>query len=106
MNYFIEILSIKPKNDINEIVRKMGIKPVTAPIQSKNAVARFLNKLWNMTVIPFRLGKGDTLFIQYPFKKFFGIACFLAHLRGAKVVTLIHDLGSFRRHKLTVRQEN
>jgi glycosyltransferase involved in cell wall biosynthesis len=106
MNYFIEILSIKPKNDINEIVKRLGIRPVTAPIQSKNAVARFLNKLWNMMVIPFRLGKGDTLFIQYPFKKFFGIACFLAHLRGAKVVTLIHDLGSFRRHKLTVRQEN
>ena len=106
MNYFVEVLSLKPKNDINEIVKQMGVKPVTAPIRSKAAVARFLNKLWNMLVIPCKVGKGDTLFLQYPFKKFFGIACFMAHLRGAKVITLIHDLGSFRRHKLTVEQEN
>ena len=28
-----------------------------------------------------------------------------AHLRGAKVVTLIHDLGSMRRRKLTIQKE-
>ena len=27
------------------------------------------------------------------------------HYRGAKVITLIHDLGSFRRKRLTVLQE-
>ncbi len=106
MNYFVEILTNKPKNDINLIVKQMGLKPITPPTQSKGAVARFLIKLWNMCLIPVKVGKGDTLFLQYPFKKFFGVACFLAHLRGAKVVTLIHDLGSFRRHKLTAAQEN
>lgn len=29
----------------------------------------------------------------------------MAHLRGCKVITLIHDLGSFRRKKLTIPQE-
>ena len=29
--------------------------------------------------------------------------CRIAHARGAKVVVIIHDLGSFRRKKLTLR---
>lgn len=31
--------------------------------------------------------------------------CQIAHCKGAKVVVVIHDLGSFRRKKLTVAQE-
>ena len=43
--------------------------------------------------------------MQYPVKKYFAFLCRVAHLRGAKVVTLIHDLGSMRRKKLTIAQE-
>jgi hypothetical protein len=53
----------------------------------------------------FTLGKGDIVVIQYPLKKYFSLLCRIAHLRGAKVVTIIHDLGSFRRKKLTVQHE-
>lgn len=53
----------------------------------------------------FSLGKGDVLVLQYPVKKYFSVLCQVAHFKGAKVVALIHDLGSMRRHKLTVKQE-
>ncbi|MDE6452062.1 MAG: galactofuranosyltransferase, partial [Odoribacter sp.] len=43
--------------------------------------------------------------IQYPLKKYYSFICRIAHLKKAKTITLIHDLGSFRRQKLTVLQE-
>lgn len=51
------------------------------------------------------LNRGDILFLQYPLKKYFTFICKMAHLHGAKVVALIHDLGSFRRKALTVKKE-
>jgi hypothetical protein len=51
------------------------------------------------------LQKDDILFLQYPVKKYFSFLCHIAHLKGAKTISLIHDLGSFRRKKLTVAQE-
>ena len=43
--------------------------------------------------------------LQYPLKKYFTFVCNMAHQRGAKVIVIIHDLGSFRRKALTVEQE-
>ena len=51
------------------------------------------------------LKKGDILFLQYPVKKYFSFLCNVARMKGAKTVSLIHDLGSFRRKKLTVEKE-
>lgn len=49
--------------------------------------------------------KGDVLLLQYPMKKYYEFVCDMAHHRGAHVVTFIHDLGCFRRKKLTVERE-
>ena len=51
------------------------------------------------------LKKGDVLFLQYPVKKYFSFLCNVARWKGAKTASLIHDLGSFRRKKLTVEKE-
>lgn len=51
------------------------------------------------------LKKGDVLFLQYPVKKYFSFLCHVARWKGARTISLIHDLGSFRRRKLTVEQE-
>lgn len=48
---------------------------------------------------------GDTLFLQYPVKKYFTFLCKMASIKGAKTLCVIHDLGSFRRKKLTVEKE-
>jgi len=51
------------------------------------------------------LKKGDVLFLQYPVKKYFSFLCNIARIKEAKTVSLIHDLGSFRRKKLTIEKE-
>lgn len=106
MNYFIEIRTVnKAKNDIDNIVKGMGFQSLT-PIQKKNDMfSRFATKICGVLRILSRLKKDDVLFLQYPMKKFYKIACCFAHWKGAKVVTVIHDLGAFRRHKLTPEQE-
>lgn len=106
MNYFIEIDSNKAKNDVNEIVKGIDFQNLT-PVRKKNTMfSRFMVKVYGVARILTRLKRGDVLFLQYPMKKFYKMACVFAHIKGAKVVTVIHDLGTFRRHKLTPKQEN
>lgn len=96
----------KAKTDIERIMREMGFANVgLRQTAYRNVVVAFFATLAGVVKAPFCLHRGDVLFLQYPLKKYFAFVCRMAHLRGAKVVTVIHDLGSFRRQKLTVRQE-
>lgn len=96
----------KAKEDIDVIMEREGFRNVAWSLKSHNAVMRFVSKLVSVMLLMVRVRKGDVLLVQYPFKKYYELVCRLTHLRGGKVVTLIHDLGSFRRKKLTVPQEN
>lgn len=96
----------KAKTDMEHIMANMSIKNAGLKQSTYN------NKIWSffMTLAgvlkaPFSLHKGDWLVLQYPLKKYFTHVCKMAHLRGAKVAVLIHDLGSFRRKALTIEQE-
>lgn len=96
----------KAKTDIEAIMADMGFKNVgLAQTTYNNTVLAFLRTLCGVAVGPLRIHRGDVLVVQYPLKKYFTYICNTAHLRGAKVVALIHDLGSFRRKALTVEQE-
>ena len=107
MKYYIEVGTInKAKQDIDEICRREGFSNLTRHNFGKGGVGRFLTKLLSVISILWCLKKDDTLFLQYPMKKFYYMACSLAKMKGAKVVTVIHDLGAFRRHKLTPEGEN
>ncbi len=107
MNYFIAIQSAnKAKNDIDDIVEGMGFRNLTPTRKQNGMMARFTAKVCGVARILTKMERGDILFLQYPMKKFYKTACVFAHLKGAKVVTVIHDLGAFRRHKLTPEQEN
>lgn len=106
MNYYIKIYSIKPKEDINVLVESWGYRPIAPDIETRSGFGHFWFKTLTLLCILLRLHRNDLLFIQYPYKKFYTLSCILAHWKGAKVVTLIHDLGSFRRKKLTVEKEN
>ena len=106
-NLYLKIPSgNKAKEDIDEIMEKEGFVNIAYSLSSHNAVARFLSKLISVLLIVFRVKKGDVVLVQYPFKKYYELVCNLTHMKGGKVITLIHDLGSFRRKKLTVEQEN
>lgn len=107
MTYYIKIATPnKAKADIDEISRQLGYTNLTHKDYGKGGVGRFLTKFFAVLRILTALNKGDVLFLQYPMKKFYKLACTFAHWKGAKVVTVIHDLGAFRRHKLTPEQEN
>jgi hypothetical protein len=107
MRYYIEIGTInKAKQDIDEVCRREGFTNLTRHNFGSGGVGRFMTKLVSVAGIALTLKKGDMLLLQYPMKKFYKIACTLAHWKKANVVTVIHDLGAFRRHKLTPEQEN
>lgn len=96
----------KAKTDVENIMqglsfrnRGLGQRVV------KSSLLRFVYTLLSVTKAAFCLRRGDVVVLQYPFKKYYCFCCNVAHWHGAKVVTLIHDLGSFRRKKLTVTEE-
>lgn len=96
----------KAKTDIERIMRDMGYRNVGLPQTTyTNKVLSFLLTLAGVLKAPFCLHQGDRLVLQYPLKKYFAFVCNMAHARGAKVVVIIHDLGSFRRKALTEEQE-
>ena len=81
----------KAKLDYEQIFREMGCKNVgLRQTTYDNVVISFLITLIGVLKSPFSIHKGDVLILQYPVKKYFA---------------LIHDLGSFRRKKITITQE-
>lgn len=106
MYYFIGIKSSnKAKNDIDELMLRKGFRDASVKFSQEGMINRYMHKLFSMAKLFFTLKKGDVLLIQYPFKKFYVCQCAISHMKGARTVTLIHDLGTFRRHKLTASQE-
>ena len=96
----------KAKTDIEKTLAAMGCRNVGLPMSvSANPVTHFLLTLASVLKAPLCLHRGDILVVQYPLKKYFTAVCRAAHARGARVVTVIHDLGSFRRKALTPGQE-
>lgn len=107
MDFYIEIGTVnKAKNDIDKIVRQLGYRNLARHDYGSGGVGRFLTKFSGVAHVLTAMNSGDVLFLQYPMKKFYRMATVLAHWKGARVVTVIHDLGAFRRHKLTPEQEN
>lgn len=71
----------------------------------RSKVVTFFLDLAGIMKYVFSVRRDDVLLLQYPVKKYFSFICTVARLRGAKTIALIHDLGSFRRKKLTVNKE-
>lgn len=96
----------KAKTDIETILLKLGYKNAGLKQTSYDSkILGFLVTLLGVLKTPFSLRKGDILVLQYPLKKYYALVCNFAHFRGCKVVTIIHDLGAFRRKRLTIEQE-
>lgn len=96
----------KAKSDIEKIMEGMGYKNIGS-VQTRytNKIASFFSTLASIMRSVRKINEGDIIVLQYPLKKYFSFICKTAHLRKAKVIVLIHDLGSFRRKKLSVKQE-
>jgi len=96
----------KAKTDIEKIMSKLNYKSAGLQQTSyENCLLSFVLTFIGVLKSFLTLSKGDILVLQYPLKKYYTLVCKGAHLKGAKVVTQIHDLGSFRRKKLTIKAE-
>ncbi len=91
---------------MEQIMHDLGYQNIGLPrAVCSNKVFGFVITLVSMIKVCFNLRPGDILVIQYPLKKYYTLLCNIAHCRGGKIITMIHDLGSFRRKKLTIPQE-
>lgn len=106
MNYYIKTFTTKPTEDINRFVEIIGYSPVSSGIRMRTEWHHFWAKMYIVLLVLLRLHRGDLLLIQYPYKKCYALTCMAAHLKGAKVITLIHDLNSFRRKRISAEKEN
>lgn len=96
----------KAKTDIEAVMDTLGYVNIGLKQgRSKNAVKAYFITLFSVLKGVMSLKKGDTLVLQYPLKKYYDFVVKQANRRGVKVITVIHDLGSFRRKKLSVAQE-
>lgn len=96
----------KAKTDNEDTLAEMGAINLGLPRTIRNSkILAFFLDLIGIIRACILLQKDDVLFLQYPVKKYFSFLCHIAHLKGAKTVSLIHDLGSFRRKKLTIQKE-
>ena len=106
-NYYnLTSASNKAKTDNEDTLVEMGAINLGLPRTIRNSkILAFFLDLIGIIRACILLQKDDVLFLQYPVKKYFSFLCHVAHLKGAKTVSLIHDLGSFRRKKLTIQKE-
>lgn len=96
----------KARTDIEAIMASLGYRNLALKQSvSHGGLKHFVRNLAGVLKQCALIQKGDIMVLQYPMKKYFTPVCHIAHARGAKVVTLIHDLGSFRRKALTEEKE-
>lgn len=102
----LEIAGYKAKADYEEILISLGaVNMGVGRTRVKNKAVEFLLNLCGVILYVFRVHSGDFIVLQYPIKKYFRFLCYIAKWKGATTCTLIHDLGCFRRKKLTVEEE-
>lgn len=96
----------KAKTDVENIMTSLGYRNIGLPQRrEESSVKAYFITLASVMRAVTRLHRGDILVLQYPLKKYYDFVVRRAVAKGVRVVTLIHDLGSFRRKKLTVEEE-
>lgn len=97
----------KARVDMEDILQDMGaVNLGMKRTFHRNKIFDYFRNLAGIVRFMRRIRRNDVLVIQYPVKKYYRLMCIWSHMKGARVVSLIHDLGSFRRRRLTVPEEN
>lgn len=96
----------KAKTDYETILAGMGAKNLGLKQRiASGKISTFFLNLAGVVKYIFSLRRGDIVVLQYPVKKYFSFLCLAAHMRRAKTVAFVHDLGSCRRKKISVATE-
>jgi hypothetical protein len=96
----------KAKTDIECILSQLGYKNaglVQTTCSSK--IIGFILTFVGVMKVFFTVAANDIVVLQYPFKKYYSFVCNIVHFKKGKVITIVHDLGTFRRKKLTAKKE-
>ena len=96
----------KARVDVEDILSGMGA--VNLGLKRtfySNKIADFFLTLCGVLKFIVSVHFGDIVVLQYPVKKYYRLICCVARMKGAKTITLIHDLGCFRRRKLSIEEE-
>jgi len=102
----IENSGNKAKTDNEHTLRELNAHNLGLPTTYYDSkIITFFFDLAGIIKMMFTIKKGDIIVLQYPVKKYFSFICNIAHIHNAKVIALIHDLGSMRRKKLTIEKE-
>ena len=102
----IENSGNKAKTDNEKSLKEMNAHNLglsTTYYDSK--IITFVLDLVGIIKMMLTIKEGDIIVLQYPVKKYFSFICKQSHIHHAKVIALIHDLGSMRRKKLTIENE-
>jgi hypothetical protein len=104
--YLLKETPSKARADVDRIMQEMDFKNIGFPRPSfQNKIIDFLVTLAGVAKAPFSLRRGDVLCLPYNIRKYYIFLCKVAHIRGAKVITLIHDLSSFYRKHVSGEDE-
>ena len=96
----------KAKTDYEDILASMGARNLGLGRRYDGSKVRaFLRNLAGVGAYFFRVRRGHCVVLQYPVKKYFRLMCFIARMRGADTVAFIHDLGSWRRKRISEATE-
>ena len=96
----------KAKTDNERTLRELNAHNLGLPTTYYDSkIITFFFDLAGIIKMMFTIKSNDVIVLQYPVKKYFSFICKYAHLHNAKVIALIHDLGSMRRKKLTIEKE-
>ena len=96
----------KARVDVEDILARRGaINLGLRRTYHHNKIVDFALNFAGIIRFAVKLRTGDIVVLQYPIKKYYTLLCRIAHSRRASVITLVHDLGSFRRKRISVEEE-
>lgn len=96
----------KAKIDCEQTLERIGFKNIGLNRTTfSNSIIGSILTFTGTFIGLIRLKKGSTICIQYPIKKYYNIIVKIAKLKKCKVITIIHDLRSHRKGKVSVKTE-
>lgn len=96
----------KARVDVEDILARQGaVNLGLSRSYHHNKIVDFALNLAGIIRFAVKLRQDDIVVLQYPIKKYYTLLCHIAHARKAHVITLVHDLGSFRRKRISVEEE-
>ncbi len=96
----------KAKIDCEDILNNTDFKNIGLPRRLyDNTLLNFFITLFSTIIGVIRLKRKSTICIQYPLKKYYNFIITIAKVKKCKIITVIHDLRSHRKGKISIKSE-